>query len=135
MGLVDEGFSECTEIPTAPGQADNFIKAGSGFSELGKKAAKAKRGKLPFQRVGRNDEIPFGSANHAQNTGQAGNICELKIDDIGEGYEFEKEKNPLAGAPIKSPSFFACPQSEQGRNGSLGHGFLNFIWGDAFGEK
>jgi len=51
MGLVDEGFSECAEVPTAPGQADNFIKAGSGFSELGKKAAKAERGKLSFQGV------------------------------------------------------------------------------------
>jgi hypothetical protein len=102
---------------------------------LGKKAAKTERGKLSFQRVGGDDEIPFRSANHPQNTGQAGNICELKIDDIGEGYEFQKEKNPLAGAPIKSPSFFACPQSEQGGNGSLGHSFLNFIWGDAFGEK
>jgi hypothetical protein len=69
MGLVDEGFSECAEVPTAPGQADNFIKAGSGFSELGKKAAKAERGKLSFQRVGGDNEIPFRSANHPQNTG------------------------------------------------------------------
>lgn len=44
MGLVDEGFSQNAEIAAAARQAHNFIQAGTGFSELGEKAAKAEGG-------------------------------------------------------------------------------------------
>ena len=110
MRVSEKGGAESAEIPPPPGQADNFVDVGAGFSKLDEQTAEPQGGELSFQRVGRDEQIPLGSADRPDHSAKPGNICQFEIDHIGERNEFQKEKNPLAGAPIESASFFSCAE-------------------------
>jgi hypothetical protein len=76
------------EIPPPPGQADNFVDVGAGFSKLDEQTAEPQGGELSFQRVGRNKQVPLGSANCPDHSGKPGNVCQFKIDHVGKRNEF-----------------------------------------------
>ena len=123
------------EIPPPPGQADYFINVSAGFSELDEQAAEPQGCEFSFQRMGRDEQVPLGSANRPNDSAKPGDVRQLEVDHVCKRNEFQKEKNPLAGAPIESASLFPCAESQNSGARALGEGFLNGICRNPLRQK
>jgi len=122
MREAEQGFSQGSEIAGSAGQSDDFVDGGPGFAEFGQQAFEAQRGELSFQGMGRKNQIPFGTTHSPENAAQPWEVGQFQINHVGEGKKGQEKKNPLAGPPVESASFFPGAEGEKDGNLLLRHG-------------